>query len=260
MKTMVSAGVSLVLAVLLMAGCRTSARSMGAPGAAPGQPGGAAGSVHEIADGATLSGTVKFEGDAPRVRKNSAEADGVCHKAHPEGVPSESMLVGKDGGLANVVVWLKGGVNGTFEAPKTPALLNQEGCVYKPHVVTLMVGQTLEIKNSDGTAHNVHTLSKLNPEMNFAQPAPGSENKTFGSPEIFKVKCDIHGWMSAVVGVFKHPFFAVSDADGKFEIKGLPDGEYVVEAWHEKLGKQEGKVKISGGAAQTLDFSFSDEE
>jgi hypothetical protein len=122
-----------------------------------------------------------------------------------------------------------------------------------------MVGQTLKLKNSDGLLHNVHALPKVNTPFNMAMPANRTEADTkFGKEEgMFLIKCDVHPWMSAYVGVFANPFFAVSGKDGKFSIGGLPDGTYEVEAWHEKLGVKTGTVTVAAGKSATLDFAFA---
>jgi hypothetical protein len=122
-----------------------------------------------------------------------------------------------------------------------------------------MTGQKIEIRNSDETAHNVHGLSKLNPEFNIAQPGKGSEFRTFGSRETVRIKCDIHGWMSTIVYVSDHPFFAVSAADGSFTVAGVPAGEYELEATHEKLGKRTVKVKVEAGKEAAAEFVFEEE-
>jgi plastocyanin len=161
--------------------------------------------------------------------------------------------------MANVMVMIKGPVAGSHTAPKEAVVLDQDGCTYDPHVLGLMVGQTLKIRNSDGLLHNVHALPKVNTPFNMAMPANRTEAEhTFGKSEgMFLVKCDVHPWMSAYVGVFSHPYFAVSGKDGKFAIDGVPDGTYDVEAWHEKLGVKSGKVTVAAGKPATIDFSFA---
>ena len=114
-----------------------------------------------------------------------------------------------------------------------------------------------EIANSDPTTHNIHPLPKTNREWNISMP-PKSENlkRSFSQPEIIPVKCNVHPWMRSYVGVFKHPFFAVSGKDGSFEIKGLPPGEYTIEAWHEKFGTQEQKLRMTPKESKTIEFTF----
>src|SRR5688500_7200543 len=134
--------------------------------------------------------------------------------------------------------------------------------MYVPHVIALMAGQPLKVKNSDAFLHNVHSLATVNPPFNFGQPTK-DEGKEVESPkaaEVFRVKCDVHPWMSAFIAVFEHPFFAVSKEDGTFTIPGnLPDGKYTLVAWHEKFGEQEKEIEVAGGKAEGADFSFKAE-
>jgi plastocyanin len=172
---------------------------------------------------------------------------------------SEVLLVGPGNGLQNAFVYVKDGLgNRTFPAPKTPVVLDQQGCKYLPHVVGVQVGQPIEIRNSDPTLHNVHAVPKVNKEFNFGQPTKGMKtNKSFDTPEVMvPFRCDVHGWMNAYAGVLPHPFFAVSKNDGSFEIKGLPAGTYTIEVWHEQLGSQTSKVTIDAKAGATANFSM----
>jgi hypothetical protein len=137
--------------------------------------------------------------------------------------------------------------------------LDQNGCMYVPHAMGIMVGQAYRILNSDGILHNVHTLPKINPSFNRAMPATSKEaSTTFAKPEpIFQIKCDVHPWMSAYIGVFTHPFFATTSTDGKFTIPGLDAGTYEITAWHERLGTQTGTVTVTGSDSKTQDFKFA---
>jgi len=207
---------------------------------------------------ADISGTVKFDGEAPEPAQIDMSAVKECAAQHPDGAFDES-LVAADGKLANVVISVKAD-NLQGEASKEPAVLDQKGCQYHPHVIAVMVGQPLLVKNDDTFLHNVHALSIDNPAFNFGQPTKdpnGRKVDPMKTAERFKVKCDVHPWMGAHVAVFEHPYFAVSKEDGTFKIPGnLPDGEYTLVAWHEKLGEQEAKVMVSGGKAENADFSF----
>jgi hypothetical protein len=123
----------------------------------------------------------------------------------------------------------------------------------------IMVGQPYRILNSDGILHNIHTLPTINPTFNRGQPATVEEiTTTFPKPEkMFQVKCDVHPWMSAYVGVFAHPFFAVTDRDGKFTISGLGAGTYEITAWHERLGERTASVTVAENDMTTQDFTFA---
>ena len=207
-----------------------------------------------------ISGTAKFSGPAPARRSVKMAADPACDQANPDGRLGEVMVVGDGGGLANVFVYIKSGLgDATFETPAEAASIDQNGCMYTPHVLGVMAGQTIEIKNSDPTLHNVHSLPKNSSPFNNAMPIKDQIiKKKFGAEEIMvRVKCDVHPWMSAYVGVLTHPFHAVSGADGSFSIAGVPAGTYTVQAWHERLGAQEGSVTVADDGSATIDFSFA---
>jgi plastocyanin len=205
-----------------------------------------------------ITGTVTYSGKVPNLKPLAMDADPACAAKHSSPVANEMLTLGPGNAMANVMVRVKSKVPGTFAAPAQAAVIDQDGCQYHPHVLGVMVGQTLKLKNSDGLLHNVHALPKVNTPFNMAMPANRTEADTkFGKEEgMFLIKCDVHPWMSAYVGVFANPFFAVSGKDGKFSIGGLPDGTYEVEAWHEKLGVKTGTVTVAGKSA-TLDFAFA---
>ena len=206
-----------------------------------------------------VTGKIAFKGKAPEMARIRMDADRYCRSAHRTAVTSEEVVVNKNGTLKNVLVYVKEGLAGKkFEAPAKTAIFDQLGCMYDPHVFAVQVGQKVEILNSDNTLHNVHTLSTKNQAFNAGQPIKGAKLfKTFDKPELFHVKCDVHSWMSAYFGVFDNPYFAVTGDDGTFTIKGLPAGEYTVEAWHEKYGTQTMKVTVGASGSKTADFSFS---
>jgi plastocyanin len=185
-------------------------------------------------------------------------ADPVCVKQHKTPVVGEEVVVNTNGTLKNVLVYVKEGLGSRkFDPPSGKLEFDQKGCQYTPHVLGIQVGQELEIVNGDPTLHNVHSLSKENAQFNVAQPKQGMKlTKKFDKPEVFKVKCEVHTWMGAYIGVFSHPFFAVTSDDGSFKLKNLPAGDYTIEAWHEKYGTQTMKVKVAAGGAATADFKF----
>lgn len=210
---------------------------------------------------AQVTGTVKLDGKAPEMAKIDMSGVAACAQQHTAPVTQETVLTGADNGLANVVVSIKKeeGMDLPGDVPKDAAVLDQKGCQYTPHVIAVMAGQQLKVKNSDPFLHNVHTLPEKNDGENKAQPNVdnGTKLKTPKEAEYFRVKCDVHPWMAAWVAVIDNPYFAVSDKDGKFSLpKGLPDGDYTVVAWHEKFGTTEGKVSVKGGAG-TVDFKVA---
>lgn len=206
-----------------------------------------------------VTGAILFEGEEPILDELSMGADPTCLMAHDDEVLSQEVIVNGNGTLKNVFVYVKEGVTGSFETPAEVVEFNQIGCVYVPHVLGVMVGQEFEIINSDSTLHNVHAVATNNKEFNLGMPIQGMKlKKTFSEPEIMvKVKCDVHPWMGAYIGVLSHPFYSVSDGEGNFEIKDLPDGEYVLEAWHEIFGTQTAELTVSGGESSPIEFKYS---
>lgn len=204
----------------------------------------------------SISGSVTYSNGDPDVAI-SMDADPVCASLHDGEVHTE-MVVADAGKLANVFVYVKEGVSGSYAAPGDAKLMEQKGCVYNPHVSGIMVGQKLVIRNSDPTLHNVHALPTKNQEFNQGQPFQDMElERTFDQTEVMiRFKCDVHPWMSSYMAVLDHPFYAVSGADGSFAIEGLAAGEYVLEAWHEELGTQTQSVTVADGEAATAAFSF----
>jgi plastocyanin len=206
---------------------------------------------------ASIAGKISFAGTAPAPEKLKVSADPYCQKEHKDGLERKVVDV-KDGGLKDVFVYVKSGLTGTYPAPTVAVELDQQGCMYKPHMVVLQVGQPLKIKNNDETLHNIHPRPTVNQEFNIGQPRKGMEStKTFDKKEVMiPVGCDVHPWMRSYISVLDNPFFAVTDEDGKYEIKGLPAGEYEIEAVHEKLKSQTSKITVKDGEKATLDLSY----
>ena len=206
----------------------------------------------------SVQGTIKYDGDVPKLPPVKMDADPGCAKKHAAGpVPNEVLVLGPGNTVANILVYVKNAPKGG-KALTTPAVIDQHGCQYVPHVLGLMVGQPLKIVNSDGLLHNVHALPATNGSFNRAMPATVTEfTHTFDKPEApFRVKCDVHPWMGAYVAVFDHPYFAVTGADGKFTIDGLAAGTYDLVAWHEKLPPQEMKVTVAATGAAKADITM----
>ncbi len=209
----------------------------------------------------SISGTVTFAGKAPTLKPLAMDADPVCAKKHSGPVPNEMLVLGSGNTMGNILVWVSKGLPAgkKWPVPPTPVVLDQQGCQYKPHVMGIMVGQPYKILNSDGLPHNVHTLPKVNKPFNRAMPATLKEaTTTFDKEEpIFQVKCDVHPWMSAYIGVFPHPFFSATSTDGKFTISGLDAGTYEITAWHERLGTQTASITVGANDKKTQDFKFT---
>jgi len=233
-------------------------KSAAAPAAAPAASAAGAPAAAPAAGGATVTGKVNFDGAAPAMAQIKMDADAFCKSEHKEPVYEQEVVVNPNKTLEWVLVYVKEGVNGTYPAPTEAVTLDQHGCQYRPHVFGMQAGQPLKVLNSDGTLHNIHALPKKNAEFNIGQPFKGMETvKKFENPETgLRFKCDVHKWMGAYAGVFNHPFFAVTNDQGAFEIKNLPPGNYVIEAWHEKYGTQTQNVTITGSEAKTVDFNF----
>jgi plastocyanin len=185
-------------------------------------------------------------------------ADPNCAKAHSTPATTEDVVVGDNGGLANVVIYISSGLGSTaFQPPQQPAVFEQKGCQYRPHVLAMQANQKLDVVNSDNTTHNIHPNPNNNREWNMTQPHGMQLEQTFAREEIaIPVKCNIHPWMRGYIAVFKHPYFIVTDAKGSFVLKDLPAGTYTITAWQEKLGTLNQKITVGAGESKTLDFAF----
>lgn len=206
-----------------------------------------------------VSGTVKFTGSAPAPERVEMDSDPNCVGMHPDGLKRSTVKVNAGGGLADVFVQLTGVPDERYKAPDEPVTLDQRGCTYEPHVFGIIKKQDIEIINSDATLHNIHAVPKSNKEFNVGMPNQGMRiTKTFKKDEeAILIKCDVHTWMKSYCFSMEHPYFAVTNAEGKFRIdtSDLPDGEYGVKMWHESLGESTGKVTVKDGAA-TFDHSI----
>lgn len=206
---------------------------------------------------ASIAGRVTFGGSVPAPVRINLAGEPKCAAQRPEGLLRESVRV-KDGGLADTVVYVKSGLDGPFATPPAPAVLDQVTCEYTPSVVAVMAGQSVLVRNSDDVVHNVHFRPAVNRESNKSQPRKGMEQTlTFDTPELlFPVGCDIHPWMRAFVAVLPNPYFAVSAADGSFEIKGLPAGTFELEAAHPRLKTKSTSVTVKDGEAAQTTLAF----
>lgn len=222
-------------------------------------PQAAAQSPVDPATAATITGSVKFTGAKPKMAKISMGADAYCKTAHTTDVYSEEVVVNPNNTLKYVYVYVKSGLGDKqFPVPAEPVVFDQNGCLYTPHVAAVMVGQKLQVRNSDGVLHNVNARPTKNQGFNFGQPVKGMTNeKSFSTPEVMiPVKCDVHPWMHGWVGVQNHPYAVVTGDDGSFSLKDLPPGEYEIEAWHEKYGTSVQKVTVGAKETKAINFTF----
>ena len=222
-------------------------------------PAAAAPPAFDPATAGNVMGTITLEGTAPEAETIRMNSDPACAELATD-TETEYYVVGGSGGLGNVFVYVKEGLEGrNFPVPADAVMIDQQGCQYRPHVFGIRVGQTLKIRNSDATLHNIHASPAANAEFNMGQPIQGMEfDRTFESPEVMvPFKCDVHSWMNAYVGVMDHPYFAVTGDDGGFDISELPPGDYVVEAWHEELGTQTQNVTVGEGGTAEVSFTFT---
>lgn len=201
---------------------------------------------------AAVTGQVSFKGEAPAPAPVDFSSDPVCEGSHADGLSRSTVVVNGRGGLMNVFVSLTGVPDKRYKAPEQPVTLDQTGCTYVPHVFGMVKKQDIEILNSDDTLHNIHAMPKKNKEFNLAMPMKDMKvTKTFKKDEdAILIKCDVHPWMTTWCFSMEHPYFGVSDADGKVTVNtaDLPDGDYGVTLWHESLGTAEATVTVAGGA------------
>lgn len=239
--------------LLLLVGCSKKETPEEQPASSPSATSASATPI-DPATVAAISGTVKFEGASPKPATIDMSQDANC-----KGSNKAENIVVSDGHLANVFVYVKEGFgNRTFEAPKEAATLDQSGCRYHPHVLGVVAGQNIKIVNSDPTTHNIHPTPQNNREWNESQaPQAAPLEKTFAREEIMlPIKCNQHPWMKMFVNVVKSPFYTVSGADGKYEIKGLPPGDYTLAFVHEKFGERTQKVTLAAKDSKVVDVSF----
>ncbi|HUE77020.1 MAG TPA: carboxypeptidase regulatory-like domain-containing protein [Longimicrobiales bacterium] len=234
----------------------------GGDGADDSDTGGAAAADAVQVDPSTAGsvvGTVSFEGQPPEGDPIDMSEEPACAEKHSDQPRTRPVVVGSDGGLQNVFIHVTQGLpEGSWPAADEAVELDQDGCIYEPHVLAVRTGQTLTIRNSDGILHNINARPENQRGFNISQPAVMTTDRTFSQPEVMiPIQCDVHGWMEAYLGVVEHPYFAVTSEDGTFEIGNLPPGDYVIEAWHERYGTQTQNVTVAESGEATADFSYS---
>jgi plastocyanin len=247
--------------MLALGACKGNSASSSSTSAAPTEPAATASAASPVdsATAANIEGVVKFSGTKPAPQKIVMNADAQCKLDHPNGVAAQDVVINPNNTLEYVYVYVKSGLgNLKFPAPTTPVVLDQQGCLYSPHVVAVQVGQPIEIRNSDGVLHNVNVRPTKNQGFNIGQPIKGmTTTKTFTTPEVMiPVKCDVHPWMHGWIGVQDNPYASVTDDTGAFSLKNLPPGDYEIEAWHEKYGTATQKVTVGPKETKKIEFTF----
>jgi hypothetical protein len=233
--------------------------SLACGGGAPPAPAVPAGPSVDPATAGTITAAITFEGTAPVPEKVRLDGDAKCVTANgASDRPSESIVLGDNSALQNVFVYIKDGLgNYTYPLPTEPVLLDQQKCWYTPRVLGVRVGQPVAIRNSDSLMHNVATHSTINTPFNMAEPLKDvSFNRTFATKEVMvPVRCDVHAWMNAWIGVLDHPYFGTTGASGQVDLTKVPPGTYTIEAWHETLGTKTAQVTL--GAKESKDVSIT---
>jgi plastocyanin len=246
---------TLLMSILVAAACA------GGDDADTGGADAAAGDTYTVPPGeaAVIAGVVNFDGTAPAAESIDMSEEPVCAEKHGGArVSHQPVVVNENGTLSNVFVFVREGLGDRrFAAGGDPAVMDQDGCMYAPHVMGVRTGQGVIFRNSDGLLHNINAQAEANRSFNISQPTTmDSPPRTFSRQEIMiPVRCDVHGWMEAYIGVVDHPYFAVTGDAGSFRIENLPPGDYTIEAWHERYGTQTAQVTVA--AQQTGEATFT---
>lgn len=239
----------------------SEAGEQAAPGT-PEQSGEPATTPQPVGPVGTIKGRIRLAAALPGNPVIRMGADPLCSRMNRgTRVVQEVVLTTVDGDLANVFVTLDGSFPDS-PVPTTPVTINQQGCIYGPRVVGVRVGQALAVRNSDALMHNVHGVSVTGNGFNVSQPRSGMV-QTFpmmGEETMLRLRCDVHSWMTAYIGVVSHPYFSVSDADGTFGIAGVPTGTYTLRTWHERYGELTQTVSVDIGTTTTVDIEYTGDE
>ena len=251
-KSLLFVGASVLLAAAMISCGQKQETETAAPAGNP------AGKAVDAATAGTVSGTIKLDGTAPKMKNINMAAEPNCSKLHTDSpAQTEDVVVGDGNTLANVFVYLSGDFS-AYNLPviSTAGVIDQKGCQYHPHVLGLMVGQALNVTNSDMTTHNIHPVPKNNREWNQSQP-PGASPimQSFAHEEVaIPVKCNVHPWMKAYIAVLGTPYFMVTGKDGQYTIGNVPPGTYTLTAWHEMYGPTTQMVTVGPSEKKTVDL------
>jgi Polysaccharide lyase family 4, domain II len=208
-----------------------------------------------VINGGTITGVVKIDGPAPKRALLEVSKDRDVCATHP--LYDDSLIASKSGGIKNAVVTISDISKGKPFTPASHVKFDQRGCEYVPHVAAFPAGSTVEIINSDGILHSVHTESTVNPVIDMAQPGfKKMIPETIAKPEAIKVTCDAHNWMVGWWYVTANPYYAVTGDSGHFTIGNVPAGTYTVQVWQEKIGIKTQKVTVKPGATTTVEFAL----
>lgn len=245
-----------LLGLLALAGCDKKA-----PQPTPSSPSAKPAAATNVPPTVRISGKISLQGTPPPPQPVAMDAS--CGSLHSIPPAEKVYTVGEGGGLAEVFVHIKAGLEGrTFTPPSDIPLLDQQGCTYIPKLLVVWAGQKFNVRNSDGPGilHNVHALPRKNPEFNFGQPLKGQvTQKSFPNPEaLILVKCQVHPWMKSYFAVVNHPFHAITDANGRFTFPpDLPPGDYTIEAIHPRAGSQSQPLKVAAGEERAVSLTFT---
>jgi plastocyanin len=218
-----------------------------------------AGKVSPVRDAGVIAGWVVYRGTPPKPKAINFGPEKVCADLNRDrSSVYETLVINPNSTVKGALVTIRGDVPGTYPVPSEPAVVDQVGCVFMPHVVAIMAGQEVEFRNSDPVSHNIRCMPKRNSAFNNVFATKSAVKSKFDSPELgIPLKCDIHFWMSGFVHVSSHPFFAITGEDGSFVISGVPPGSYTLLAWHETLKPQTQTVTVGAGEVKEVEFTWT---
>ncbi len=213
----------------------------------------------DVATAGNVSGMVMFEGAAPPPEVLDMASEPDC-AAQYTGDPTVSWVDAQNGQLGDVFIYVSQGLEGmNFPVASGAVVIDQQGCQYRPLVAGVMAGQTVTFRNSDGLLHNINASPTANRPFNVSQPVNMDTSREFAAPEVMiPIQCDVHGWMAGYIGVVAHPYHTVTGSGGSFNLSQLPPGEYVIEAWHSRLGTQQQTVTVATGQTAEVSFTFTE--